>query len=64
MFDRERLIARFTKVGLLNKPRSTEQPNCLDFLSQGLIDLVINIRDSQADDGSKTDGYMIRCLHP
>jgi len=54
------LSERGLKVGLLNKPRSTEQPNCLDFLSQGLIDLVINIRDSQADDGSKTDGYMIR----
>ena len=31
-----------------------------DYISRGEVDLVINIRDTHADDGSVTDGYMIR----
>jgi len=51
---------RGIKTQLLNKPNSEAKPNSIDFLSQGMIDLVINVRDSQADDGSITDGYLIR----
>ena len=48
------------QVHLLHKPSTDEKPNCNDYLAEGLIELVINIRDSKADDGSLTDGYHIR----
>jgi hypothetical protein len=47
-------------VKLLHKPTSKKQPNVEDYISRGDVDLVINIRDTHADDGSITDGYMIR----
>lgn len=48
------------QVSLLNKPTSDLKPNCIDYLENKMIDLVINVRDSHADDGSITDGYLIR----
>ena len=48
------------KVHLLHKPSSNKKPNCNDYLSEGKIELVINVRDSKADVGSITDGYLIR----
>jgi hypothetical protein len=45
---------------LLHKPSTQKQPNVQSYLSEGKIDLVINVRDSKADEGSFTDGYHIR----
>jgi len=45
---------------LLNKPSSGAAPNVMNALGDGEIDLVINVRDSKADDGSISDGYLIR----
>jgi len=45
---------------LLHKPSTNNKPNVTDALQAGEIDLVINVRDSKADSGSLTDGYLIR----
>jgi len=45
---------------MLGKPSSSDSPTVNEKLQNGDIDLVINIRDSHADDGSLTDGYLIR----
>ena len=55
-FYKERGIA----LTLLHKPSTAKTPNVNDYLSEGKIDLVINVRDSRADPGSQTDGYLIR----
>jgi len=47
-------------VHQLHKPTSEKKPNCAEYLAEGRIELVINVRDSHADDGSITDGYLIR----
>jgi len=47
-------------VKLLHKPLSKTQPNAEDFIGEGKIDLVINIRDSKASEESITNGYLIR----
>jgi carbamoyl-phosphate synthase large subunit len=49
-----------TNVHLLHKPTSHKKPAVEEYLSTGQIDLVINVRDSHADTGSVTDGYLIR----
>ena len=43
-----------------HKPLSQKQPNIVDAIAKGEIDMVINIRDSKADEGSISDGYLIR----
>ena len=46
---------------LLHKPLVEKQsPNIQDAIAKGEIDMVINIRDSKADEGSISDGYLIR----
>jgi len=52
--------SRGVSVSLLHKPSTNVQPNVKNYLAEGKIDLVINIRDSKADAGSLTDGYHIR----
>ena len=47
-------------ITLLNKPSTEMKPNVRDMLSSQEIDLVINVRDSHASQGSQTDGYLIR----
>jgi len=47
-------------VQLLHKPSSGTKPNVTDALANKEIELVINVRDSKADDGSLTDGYLMR----
>jgi carbamoyl-phosphate synthase large subunit len=47
-------------VQLLHTPLSQKQPNIVDAIANGEIDMVINIRDSKADEGSISDGYLIR----
>jgi hypothetical protein len=47
-------------VRLLHKPLSEKQPNVTDAIKNDEIDLVINVRDSKADEASKTDGFLIR----
>jgi len=47
-------------VKLLHKPSDRKQPNVDDYLAEGKIDLVVNVRDSQASEHSMTDGYLIR----
>jgi len=47
-------------VQLLHKPSTEVQPNVKDHLASGKLDLVINVRDSHASQGSQTDGYLIR----
>lgn len=54
------LAARGVQTQLLHKPSSSEKPNFTDFMAEGTIDLVVNIRDSKADSGSISDGYAIR----
>jgi len=51
---------RGVPVQLLHKPMSKAQPNVEDYLADGKIDLVINVRDSHASEASITDGYLIR----
>ena len=51
---------RDVPVQLLHKPLSQKQPNIVDAIAKGEIDMVINIRDSKADEGSISDGYLIR----
>lgn len=57
---RDFFAARGVQTKLLHKPSSTETPNFTDFMNEGAIDLVVNIRDSNADTGSISDGYAIR----
>ena len=45
---------------LLHKPSTEVQPNVNDAIAKGEVDLVINVRDSRADPGSLTDGYLMR----
>merc|ERR1711865_1249974 len=45
---------------LLHKPSAQKQPNVESYLAEAKLDLVINVRDTHADDGSITDGYTIR----
>jgi len=45
---------------LLHKPSSDKTPNVNTMLAAGDIDLVINVRDSKASEGSVSDGYLIR----
>ena len=45
---------------LLHKPSTNTEPNIGTYLGTGQVDLVINVRDSRADPGSQTDGYLIR----
>ena len=52
--------SRGLPVHLLHKPLSKTKPNVDEYLADGKIDLVINVRDSHADVGSITDGYLIR----
>ena len=52
--------SRGIAVSMLNKPSTNVEPNVKSYLAEGKIDLVINIRDSKADSGSMTDGYLIR----
>jgi len=52
--------SRGLDVHLMHKPLSKTQPNIEDAIKSGEIDLVINVRDSKADDDSKTDGFLIR----
>ena len=47
-------------VKLLHKPSAQKQPNVESYLAEAKLDLVINVRDTHADDGSITDGYTIR----
>ena len=47
-------------ISMMHKPSSGQLPSVVDALEAKEIDLVINIRDSKADDGSVTDGYLIR----
>ena len=51
---------RDVPVQLLQMPLSQKQPNIVDAIAKGEIDMVINIRDSKADEGSISDGYLIR----
>ena len=60
----DRAVAEFySKHGLdvtiLHKPSSSESPNCIDYLSEGKIDLVIDCPNSM-DSQNVTDGYEIR----
>ena len=54
----------FTQHGLpitmLNKPSTDIKPNVREMLSSQELELVINVRDSHASQGSQTDGYLIR----
>ena len=52
--------SRNIPVTLLHKPSTNLEPNVKSYISEGKVDLVINIRDSKADSGSLTDGYHIR----
>mmetsp|Transcript_34674 Transcript_34674/g.114879 ORF Transcript_34674/g.114879 Transcript_34674/m.114879 type:complete len:1517 (+) Transcript_34674:35-4585(+) len=52
--------SRGLDVHLMHKPLSKTQPNIEDAIKSGEMDLVINVRDSKADDDSKTDGFLIR----
>lgn len=45
---------------MLHKPSEASSPNVLEYIREGKIDLVVNIRDTAADVGSVTDGYHIR----
>jgi hypothetical protein len=54
------LLMRGVPATLLHKPSSASKPNFLDYILEGKIDLVVNIRDSHADSGSISDGYAIR----
>ncbi|KAG8467202.1 hypothetical protein KFE25_000518 [Diacronema lutheri] len=56
----EFLQTRGVQTILLHKPSSSDQPNFTTYINDGAIDLVINIRDSNADSGSISDGYAIR----
>jgi len=47
-------------VKLLHKPSAQKEPNVASYLAEGKLDMVINVRDTHADDGSITDGYTIR----
>eukprot|EP00962_Isochrysis_galbana_P013321 scaffold3795_cov126-Isochrysis_galbana.AAC.18 len=47
-------------VSVLHKPLSEKRPNVTDAIKNSEIDLVINVRDSKADEASKTDGFLIR----
>jgi len=47
-------------ISLLHKPSTEVEPNVKTQLAGGALDLVINIRDSHASQGSQTDGYLIR----
>ena len=42
------------------RPSSSATPNVCEMLATGQIDLVINVRDSKANDDSISDGYLIR----
>ena len=52
--------SRNIPVTLLHEPSTNLEPNVKSYISEGKVDLVINIRDSKADSGSLTDGYHIR----
>lgn len=57
---RDFLATRGVQTTLLHKPSSECKPNVEDFIREGKIDLVINVRDTHADGGSISDGYGIR----
>ena len=54
--------AQGLEVSLLRKPleRAQSGPNCEEYLADGKIDLVVNVRDSHANEEQITNGYLIR----